>query len=105
MEHLWRPGLRRGQLERRLRGVPPPAHRVYSAEGSVLLVHRNHPAGTPGTLVRIPIGKNSLPRAVCHATNYRGAGYLSGIPRTVSDRKSTRLNSSHVAISYAIFCL
>src|SRR5690625_1937225 len=25
--------------------------------------------------------------------------------RTVIDRKSTRLNSSHVAISYAVFCL
>src|SRR5690625_6451767 len=24
---------------------------------------------------------------------------------TVQDRKSTRLNSSHVAISYAVFCL
>src|SRR5690625_5546930 len=24
---------------------------------------------------------------------------------TVEDRKSTRLNSSHVAISYAVFCL
>src|SRR5690625_7123818 len=26
-------------------------------------------------------------------------------PRRQSDRKSTRLNSSHVAISYAVFCL
>src|SRR5690606_40929993 len=26
-------------------------------------------------------------------------------PRTTSDRKSTRLNSSHVKISYAVFCL
>src|SRR5690606_14890591 len=26
-------------------------------------------------------------------------------PRTVTDRKSTRLNSSHVKISYAVFCL
>src|SRR5207253_8571183 len=26
-------------------------------------------------------------------------------PGTQSDRKSTRLNSSHVAISYAVFCL
>src|SRR5437870_10566538 len=26
-------------------------------------------------------------------------------PRGKSDRKSTRLNSSHVAISYAVFCL
>src|SRR5439155_20317392 len=34
---------------------------------------------------------------------------LKGIPREsyqlMSDRKSTRLNSSHVAISYAVFCL
>src|SRR5207249_5744855 len=27
------------------------------------------------------------------------------IPRSSSDRKSTRLNSSHVSISYAVFCL
>src|SRR5690625_7206846 len=27
-----------------------------------------------------------------------------GIVHTVGDRKSTRLNSSHVAISYAVFC-
>src|SRR5690625_6643587 len=27
------------------------------------------------------------------------------IPASVKDRKSTRLNSSHVAISYAVFCL
>src|SRR5690625_471709 len=26
-------------------------------------------------------------------------------PRLTQDRKSTRLNSSHVAISYAVFCL
>src|SRR5204863_3031747 len=26
-------------------------------------------------------------------------------PRGVADRKSTRLNSSHVEISYAVFCL
>src|SRR5215510_15318272 len=26
-------------------------------------------------------------------------------PEQVGDRKSTRLNSSHVAISYAVFCL
>src|SRR5439155_3913382 len=27
------------------------------------------------------------------------------VPGTLGDRKSTRLNSSHVAISYAVFCL
>src|SRR5207253_9575986 len=29
----------------------------------------------------------------------------SAVPGAASDRKSTRLNSSHVAISYAVFCL
>src|SRR5690625_6084822 len=28
-----------------------------------------------------------------------------GLPAIRRDRKSTRLNSSHVAISYAVFCL
>src|SRR5699024_11340166 len=27
------------------------------------------------------------------------------VPGTVQDRKNTRLNSSHVSISYAVFCL
>src|SRR3989442_9844955 len=30
---------------------------------------------------------------------------LNQIPRGSPDRKSTRLNSSHVRISYAVFCL
>src|SRR5690606_39928270 len=33
------------------------------------------------------------------------AGVGGGSPRTPTDRKSTRLNSSHVKISYAVFCL
>src|SRR5256885_5450171 len=28
-----------------------------------------------------------------------------GVPADVTDRKSTRLNSSHLVISYAVFCL
>src|SRR5690625_5703581 len=34
---------------------------------------------------------------------YAGANHLN--PFHSGDRKSTRLNSSHVAISYAVFCL
>src|SRR5690625_7599837 len=30
---------------------------------------------------------------------------LGGLVVALADRKSTRLNSSHVAISYAVFCL
>src|SRR5690625_6148672 len=36
----------------------------------------------------------------------KGYMYLrKGISMVYQDRKSTRLNSSHVAISYAVFCL
>src|SRR5207249_12291063 len=35
-----------------------------------------------------------------------GAGALGGpLLHGIKDRKSTRLNSSHVSISYAVFCL
>src|SRR5437870_13920221 len=34
-----------------------------------------------------------------------GSVPASGLPAGNTDRKSTRLNSSHVAISYAVFCL
>src|SRR5690606_41727937 len=33
------------------------------------------------------------------------AGPLAGLVEAFRDRKSTRLNSSHVKISYAVFCL
>src|SRR5258707_14675709 len=33
------------------------------------------------------------------------AGYSAGRPAGERDRKSTRLNSSHANISYAVFCL
>src|SRR5471030_1284774 len=35
----------------------------------------------------------------------RQASIAAGLPIGVSDRKSTRLNSSHLGISYAVFCL
>src|SRR5690625_5960870 len=40
------------------------------------------------------------------AFKLRGAyNTISQVLETARDRKSTRLNSSHVAISYAVFCL
>ena len=33
------------------------------------------------------------------------ARYISGLGGEVRDRKSTRLNSRHITISYAVFCL
>src|SRR5439155_2642587 len=46
-------------------------------------------------------------REVSHSGSTAGyQTFLARFPeQQVSDRKSTRLNSSHVAISYAVFCL
>src|SRR5207245_5223410 len=42
-----------------------------------------------------------------HATQHMSFDEVKcwGSPRTSQDRKSTRLNSSHGSISYAVFCL
>src|SRR5438477_3583420 len=40
-----------------------------------------------------------------HTPTVAGAEEIDTQPTTVGDRKSTRLNSSHMSISYAVFCL
>src|SRR3712207_8394125 len=47
------------------------------------------------------------PRSIpCHPPPARGSTWnVSGHSRARRDRKSTRLNSSHANISYAVFCL
>src|SRR5438034_2399868 len=42
---------------------------------------------------------------VARRSNSRVERLCSATPRQRSDRKSTRLNSSHTVISYAVFCL
>src|SRR5690625_5716731 len=43
--------------------------------------------------------------ASCACTQRSDGGSTTSPSTTSADRKSTRLNSSHVAISYAVFCL
>src|SRR5690349_24077978 len=61
-------------------------------------------------------GANSGAEYPQHRAGYSSAGFfLGGFRRSecrgsrkttdIGDRKSTRLNSSHVEISYAVFCL
>src|SRR5439155_20650176 len=51
------------------------------------------------------------PRVCAGHRHARGGRRIRGVHRVcaghrhIRDRKSTRLNSSHVAISYAVFCL
>src|SRR5207244_11452046 len=53
---------------------------------------------------------NPPPATRCHAPpqslrNIRSAASENTAPALAKDRKSTRLNSSHQIISYAVFCL
>src|SRR5437870_10941168 len=58
------------------------------------------------TLFRSPRRRRSRRRGPAARRGRRPAGRRSPRPpRWAPDRKSTRLNSSHVAISYAVFCL
>src|SRR5207253_6208505 len=45
------------------------------------------------------VARPTLEQEISHSTS------RPGHPDKTRDRKSTRLNSSHVAISYAVFCL
>src|SRR3712207_7232112 len=49
---------------------------------------------------------NNTYKAVQRSANAVAVGpVLQGLRKPVKDRKSTRLNSSHANISYAVFCL
>src|SRR5690625_5871069 len=54
------------------------------------------PADGKRVLAVIPDGTRTAPMPLLYRLLYEVLG---------EDRKSTRLNSSHVAISYAVFCL
>src|SRR5437588_5668928 len=53
--------------------------------------------------VRFAFAVKKLPDG--DATSTVGAAFIREIERQLGDRKSTRLNSSHTVISYAVFCL
>src|SRR2546430_7006326 len=55
--------------------------------------------GAPGSLEATTVAKNSI--TLLHNTIDKIAANTT----TIKDRKSTRLNSSHSQISYAVFCL
>src|SRR2546430_13254782 len=59
-------------------------------------------------LVARPVDEEVEPGVVETELAVRAVGHDAGIgtpPPVIGDRKSTRLNSSHSQISYAVFCL
>src|SRR5436190_17209849 len=51
------------------------------------------------------IGASASARVKMHFDGRLEAPAAPGRPQAMGDRKSTRLNSSHTVISYAVFCL
>src|SRR2546430_13682560 len=66
---------------------------------ALLAAHTQSQRGVRRMLVAVGI---ALPVIVAWTRVYLGVHYFSDV---VGDRKSTRLNSSHSQISYAVFCL
>src|SRR6266511_920092 len=64
-------------------------------------------AGRAGGSARTPPGepRTGSPRASPSGSARRRSAGTTALHRIREDRKSTRLNSSHVKISYAVFCL
>src|SRR5690606_6471379 len=92
----------------------PPARRRASIGPGLKLQGLQHPAGGPlaggrilsGDQVAVAnhVGREALPHLPQGSQLAQRAFQQEG-HRLLQDRKSTRLNSSHVKISYAVFCL
>src|SRR5699024_11916524 len=85
-------------------------HRHSTASDGALtpteLVHRAAAAGVNSFALTDHDTVAGLAEAEA-AAKALGMEFISGVELSVgwADRKSTRLNSSHVSISYAVFCL
>src|SRR5438552_7789857 len=81
---------------------PPPPTQIYT-----LSLHDALPISPPGSRAPLaPAAPRSRPAP--DARSGRSISTLDGtfrLPTRRRDRKSTRLNSSHQIISYAVFCL
>src|SRR3712207_7557401 len=65
--------------------------------------HARHTAGRDDGRHAARLGRGDKGRAAAARPDNRPR--LEPVPRLAEDRKSTRLNSSHANISYAVFCL
>src|SRR5205807_10222751 len=83
---------------------PPPTSTLFPTRRSSDLLRR-HAAPLPRVPSEIPGAQRDVNRrGVDPGRGLRAAADLPAVVLEV-DRKSTRLNSSHLVISYAVFCL
>src|SRR2546430_6988918 len=88
------------QSSGRLRGVVRVPRWIFMCTAVALIAFKAH--GTPSSAVAAETARQA-------GVSARGAQVmpfeLSATTHVFTDRKSTRLNSSHSQISYAVFCL
>src|SRR5437870_8130031 len=86
-------------LPRALSSIPFPYTTLFRSEiGQAPTFHVTNNTNAALFSVQPSIGTDGT-------LTYTSAVNAFGVPSVPIDRKSTRLNSSHVAISYAVFCL
>src|SRR5205085_11788600 len=109
------------ELEHRRSAGHPRPHRLHPCRHRVELPQDRPDRHRPGALVPLDSDREDLASQPRHADpapgvpGLRGRGGRLALPQDqpdrgragaqVEDRKSTRLNSSHSQISYAVFCL
>src|SRR5689334_3943248 len=109
--HLVHVRSRRSALVRAGQGWPQPRgaelapSRVRAARPPRAQWHRTLEGAVPVTTPRAGELLPPKPRAALHATLPLDSGRDAQARADSADRKSTRLNSSHSSISYAVFCL
>src|SRR5688572_9480173 len=74
-------------------------------EGARVAVISENTDAQVTSMVRAYMTNGGLPAAASATVNINRAQPLAATARVDEDRKSTRLNSSHSQISYAVFCL
>src|SRR5256885_8718217 len=92
----------RDQVHVLLRRQRLAEHRRHHALGEAR--HRSRAGGIEDLLHDV-VGGLDLRDLREIRTDRRGADLARLVARDAADRKSTRLNSSHLVISYAVFCL
>src|SRR5699024_12725864 len=92
--------------------TPFPYTPLFRSQGEVQCHLQAHFAGTRDEVVEIVEGAQIRVDGVVTTLGGADAVRGTGVPGfggkgvvAALDRKSTRLNSSHVSISYAVFCL
>src|SRR5204862_7130883 len=82
----------------------PPRSTLFPTRRSSDLTSAR-PSTSPGNFTELRGFPMALPSSIRRLALVVGGGPAPGINGQTTDRKSTRLNSSHVEISYAVFCL